>query len=168
MKFLRYTVLVILMGLSTAWADLSSELRAETEKGLCGDTPSAIEWQNFHNYDVMFSLKGVCLSNQDIRYRCMSSTRRLKNICSITEWDDVNFTLRLDRENTYLHPSVWHHADGNIKCLITSNLEWECLFLSGNFTYSDGLPGIGEAMPFNIQEQYLSFAKKYVDANLAN
>jgi hypothetical protein len=167
MKFLRYTVLVILIGLSTVWADLSSELRAETEKGLCGDTPSAIEWKNFHTYEVMFKLKDACSWNQYLRGACLQSTRPLKNICSITAWDDVNFTLRLDRENTYLHYSVWHHANGNIKCLITSNYEWECLYLSGNFTYSSGSTG-SQAMPFNIQEQYLSFAKKYVDANLAN
>jgi hypothetical protein len=154
------------MGFGTAWADLSSELRAETEKGLCGDSPSAIEWKRFHDYYVMIKLMTACNSSW-MRNQCQASIRPLKNICNITQWNDENFTLRLDRENTYLHPSVWHHADGNIKCLFTSNLEWECLFLSGNFTYSRGTTG-SQAMPFYIQEKYLSFAKKYVDANLAN
>jgi hypothetical protein len=155
------------MGLSTAWADLSSELRAETEKGLCGDTPSARQWQWWHDFSVMLTVNGYCRNNTGA---CVGSTKRLRNTCTITEWSDDNFTLSLDRKNTYIHESMWHHADANIKCLITNNWEWECLYLAGNFTYRRGYtidPG-QIVMPFKIQERYLSFVKKYVDLNLAD
>jgi hypothetical protein len=165
MKFLRYTVLVILMGLSTAWADLSSELRAETENGLCGETPSARQWQWWHDFSVMLTVNGICRNHTSA---CVRTTKRLRNTCTITEWSDVSFTLRLDRENSYLHESFWHRADANIKCLVTSDYIWECLYLSGNFTYRRGGNDGQRVMPFNIQEKYLGNVKEYVDANLAD
>ena len=144
-------ILVFLFSSNFAFADLKSD----TEQAVCDKV------RRHHDFTMMMTVNGICLN---YTAACVGTTVKIANICSISEWNESDFSLRINLKNQYLGPTYWHQADANVKCLFTSNYEWACFYEAGNFAYQDN--SSTKFMSFAQQESYISSFLPYLEENL--
>jgi hypothetical protein len=84
-----------------------------------GHFSNIINWSNYFNENY---------SNQFPEYSELSS-------CAITNWSDNTFELSFIfyEINKYKDESIWNKVDADVKCLFSSNYEWECLYQASIF-----------------------------------